>query len=64
MLKRVERPGIIRLVRKSSALGNAKLRSNSGLGSSWAFLPFFVFFGAAASSAPSFFLFSQRFMMP
>lgn len=64
MLKRVERPGMIKLVRKSSTLGRAKARSSSGLGGSCAFFPFFVFLGAAASSPPSlFFLVNQRFMM-
>jgi hypothetical protein len=59
ILKRVDRPGMIRLVLKSFVLGSAEPRSNTGWTSScWTFFPFFVFFVMEASSSAtlSFFL--------
>jgi hypothetical protein len=66
MLKRVDKPGMIKLVRKSSTLGSADPRSKSGVTSScWPFFPFFVFFATGVSSpvALSFFLLRKPIIM-
>ena len=54
-------PGTLQTMLKPFHIGLGKAEHNL---IRLSFLPFFVFFAAATSSLPSFFLFSQRFMMP